>query len=137
MHCEEAQKEPQGGSVQGEELVAWEQPLQDALAGPGHIPERKDRAGIQPRRFLPSYASFLGAVSASWAQRFRGAASPPLCGGAVLESGEEGKGRVSARTFPLGSGKPAIFKIQAEHPQVPSTVPTTPKPGLRLQELFA
>lgn len=39
----------------------------------------------------------------------------------------EGKGRVSARTFHLGSGKPAIFKMQEDHPQVSITVPTTPR----------
>lgn len=83
--------------------------------------EPEDQAGIQPRHFLPSYTSFLGTVSVSWAQRFRGRCQPSPLWRSCAGIRRRGKERVSARTFHLGSGKPAIFfKCGPSTPKCPA-----------------
>lgn len=88
-------------AVQCEELVAWEEPLPDALAIPCHIPARRgprtpawprNQAGIPPRHFRPSHVLLSVLFLHPGAKGSAGAASPLIFGGAVLELGRKGKG---------------------------------------------
>lgn len=73
--------------------MPWQAPATFQSADDPRAPAwPEDQAGIQPRRFLSSYASLLCAVSASWGQGFSGGCQPSSLLRSCAGMGRRGKG---------------------------------------------